>query len=920
MRQLHKFNLKNCLAGTLTAVIGLLIFTLTWKTANAHNTRSHFDSYLTTNRDTTKPLIKRDTIPKRVNLRADSLDAKPLSDSVKPEQKIDTFSFKVSKDSLDAPVSYQAEDSAVILIKDKKIILYGKTKTDYKDIELTAPKVELNQATQIVTAFNSHDSTGTVLERAHFKQGEQEFQADTIQFNFKTQKGLTRNTYTQPSPGVFVKTEYAKMVNKTTMYAKNGVMTTCNLDDPHFGFHYDKIKIINNKIAVSGPIHPEFEGVPLPIYLPFGIFPMNKGRHSGFIPPQFATNEQYGLGLEGIGYYHVLNQYFDVTVRSNIYSYGGWSVAVTPTYRRRYRYNGSLNLSMQSTKVNFKGDPDFSKNRTYFVNWTHSVDSRARPGTNFSANVSAGSTRYNRLVPNSPQRNFQNQLQSSINYSKTWIGKPYNFSMSANHNQNDYNHFITLNLPSLAFSVNTLYPFQKKDLVGTPKWYEKLGISYQGSFTNSVSFYDTLKYGKNGVKPFFKYLLDTAQWSAHHSIPISLSLPPILNGKLIVAPGVSYSQDWIQRATRYQWNSSLKKVDTTTAKGIFINQQASFSLSFNTAIFGLYQFEHSKIMAIRHTVRPSIGFNYVPDFNSGHLRKVQVDTTGREFLYNDIGGGIIPFTTGRRQANLSFSIENTLEMKYHSKKDTANAGIKKIRLIDGYGFNVNYNLLADSFRLSTANLYLRSTLFEKINITAGANYDPYDFNAQGFPVNKLFRRKGKFSLGRITSANLALSANFKSKPKDPEKAQMQTKSRNDIVTDPSLIDQQNLLDYMRQNPAEFVDFNIPWTLGTGLSLYYSQRLRADFKGFEKKFTANMNFNGSVNLTSKWNMSVDGYYDFDTKKLQTFQMNITRDMHCWQMAIGVVPVGLYRYFNISISPKASILQDLKINRTRYFSDF
>ena len=915
MKQLRKFRLNYFSAGVMTAAIAVIFCSLTWKTTAAHSASSHFCSTLTTQRDTI-PIIRKDSIPIKNDTLIDSTVARSVVDTTKPLQKIDTFAFKVSKDSLDAPVKYEAEDSAVVMINEKKILLYGKTKTEYKDITLTAPWVELDQETQILTAYNKVDSLGDVVERANFKQGESAFQSDTIRFNFKTQKGLTKNTFTSQGE-IFFNSKLSKKVNQNTLYAKDGVMTTCDLDDPHFGFHYNKIKIINNKLGVSGPIHPEFEGVPIPIYLPFGIFPLTHGRHSGLLSPTLETNEQYGLGLVNGGYYKVINQYLDVTFRANIYSYGGWLATITPTYRRRYKYQGGLNFTIQSTKINFKGDPDFTKNKSYFVSWNHSVDARARPGTNFSASVSAGSTKFNQYLSNSPQRNFQNQLQSSITYSKTWIDKPFNLTVSANHNQNNNLHYINLNLPDVGFSVNTLYPLQRKEVVGSPKWYEKLGIGYTGSFNNSVSFYDTLQYGRNGVKPLLQYLLDTAQWSARHSIPITLSLPPVFGGALMISPGISYNQNWLQRTTKYEWNDAAKKVDTSTRKGIFIDQRASFSLGFNTAIFGKYEFRNSRIIAIRHVVRPSLSFSYSPDLNKKHIHEIQIDSTGRKLSYNDIGGGILAYTGGRKFGGLNFQLDNNLEMKVKSKKDTVNGGVKKVKLIDGYGFSTSYDLTADSFKLSNPSFYLRSSLFEKINVTASATMNPYDYDSRGYPVNKLFSHNGKFYLGRVSNGNLSISTDFKSKPKDPKREEARTKQMNEILNDPTLIDQQNLLDDIRQNPSEFVDFNIPWTIGLGFSLTFYEQLKPDYSGFTKKLNSNLNFNGSFLLSPKWNFMVNGFYDFDTKKLQMFQMNISRDMHCWQMSISVTPVGLYRFFSINISPKASVLQDLKINRTRTF---
>ena len=540
MKQLLKFRSIYYSAGILTATIVLIICTLTCKTTAAHVPSNYFYSILTCQQDTVKPLLRNDTIPNKKDTLIDST-GKALLDTTNPSQKVDTFAFKVSKDSLDAPVTYEAEDSAVVMINQKKILLYGKTKTDYKDIELTGPKVELDQETQIVTAYNRLDSLGEIAERANFKQAESSFQSDTIRFNFKTQKGITKNTFTH-SGEMFIQGDNVKKVSPTTMYAKHGVMTTCDYDDPHFGFRYNKIKIVNKKLAISGPIHPEFEGVPVPIYLPFGIFPLSTGRHSGLLAPSLETNEQYGLGLINGGYYKVINEFWDVTLRTKIYSYGGWQANLSPSYRKRYKYRGGLNFSVQSTKINFKGDPDYTHNMSYFLTWNHSVDSRARPGTNFSASVNAGSTKYNQYVSNNPQLNFQNQLTSSITYSKMWIGTPFNLTVSANHSQNNNLHYININLPDVGFTMNTIYPLQKKEVIGTPKWYEKLGIGYNGSFNNSFSFYDTVKYGQNGVKPLFEYLRDTAQWTARHNIPISLSLPPALGGALLISPGVSYSQ------------------------------------------------------------------------------------------------------------------------------------------------------------------------------------------------------------------------------------------------------------------------------------------------------------------------------------------------------------------------------------------
>lgn len=908
MKHRYKFKPKYLLYTAFTVV---LFFTLTWKTfANGANTERFYSPLTSQQEDTTKKKkLPIDSTSRLVVVSSDTSRVNGL-DSLQ-RNVTDTFILKLSKDSLDAPVKYQADDSVVVLIADKKIIMYGKTQTDYKDITLKAPMVELDQQTSIMTAVNSKDSLGVVEETAYFKQGENEFTSDTIRFNFKTQKGLTVNTYTQQGEFLVIG-ETIKKVDENTTFVSRGRFTTCLLDEPHFAFRTNKLKVINKKLAVSGPTHPEFEGVPVPVYLPFGFFPLSQGRHSGLLPPQFTTNEQMGLGLENFGYYKVMNEYWDVETRASIYSYGGWNIHLTPRYRKRYRYNGGFSMSMQSTKQNFKGDPDFLKTKTYFLTWNHAVDSRARPGVSFSANVNAGSTKYNQFIPNNVNQNFNNQLGSSIAYSKTWKDKPFNLTLSANHNQNNVSRLININLPDAGFTVNTLYPFQKKESVGTPKWYEKLGIGYNGNFRNQVSFYDT------AVK--FKNLIDTLQWGAQHNIPITVSLPSLLGGALMIAPSVSYSQVWIAQKVRKKWNTATQKLDTTVTKGFFTDHNASFGLSFNTAIFGTYQFKNSKIAAIRHVIRPSFSLNYKPDLSKSHF---YTDTifAGVTQRFSEFEGALYSGFGEGKTGGISFQLDNNIEMKVRNKDTTSEEKYKKIRLIDGYGLSMGYNFLADSLKLSNISLYFRTNILEKISISANGNLNPYKSDIYGRDINKYAWSDGKFNVGRLTSANISVSTSFQSKPKDAKKEEERKKQIENNLDNPELrADQQRLLEYARQNPAEFVDFNIPWQVNLSYSLTYIQTRKADYSGYESNLTSSAVFSGSFNLTPKWNFSVNGNFDFDTRSIQYFTMSIAREMHCWQMSINVTPVGPFRYFNISISPKASVLQDLRINRTRSFNSY
>lgn len=922
MTGLHKFSLKSFCC-TFVTIAFCIVITLH---GEARDMPGH-QIYTTLTADTI-PRVKRlggvlplrmDTVPVRRNTgpvtndtTRNPQDSTRLTDTLAPVQRVDTFSLKMSKDTLDAPVNYEAEDSAILLVKEKRFLLYGKTKTTYKDIVLTAPRVVMNQETNILTAYNSVDSIRNGITRARFQQGQEGFESDTIEFNFKTQRGLTKNTFTRQQE-MFVNAEVIKKINSNTTFARRVTMTTCDYDVPHFGFVSNKGKFINDKIAVTGPVHPEFEGVPIPIYLPFGIFPLQKGRHSGLLPPQFAVNEQFGIGLEGLGYYHVLNDYVDVTFRSNIYSYGGWSATLTPSYRKRYRYNGTLNFSLNRTKYNFKGDPDYQLLKTYALSWSHNVDSRAKPGTTFGANVNIQSSRHNQTIPNNPYRNFENMLTSSINYTKQWRDKPYNLSLSANHNQNNNNHLINLILPDAGFTVATLYPFQRKEITGTPKWYEKFGIGYNATARNMLSFYDT-------AKKSFNQILDTMQWGAQHRFPINMALPPL--GKVMISPSISYEQTWLTHRVGRAWNNTLKKVDTVfDRKGLFIDNRIGFGLSANTALYGKFQFRGGKLKAIRHVIRPNIGFNYTPNISKQYYDVIQVNSSGyRQAVSQFQGNNMFSGYGYGKFGGLTFGVDQNLEMKWRGKKDTVE---KKIRLIDGFSINSAYNFLQDSLKLTPIGMSLRSTLFEKINISASATLDPYERGPSGQQINRYVWQGDRFRPGRITGANISMSTMFQSKPRNPSQGPnpLAANNANGLGNDPALLsDQQRLQEYMHRNPADFVDFNIPWSINISMGITFNRIPKPDFSGYTTDVSSSVNFSNSFSLTPQWNFTTNGFLDLKTKKLGMFSMSISRDLHCWQMSINVTPVGPFRFFNVTISPKSSILQNLKVNRTRYFSSY
>lgn len=823
----------------------------------------------------------------------------------------DTLSFKVSRDSLSTPVSYHADDSMVLDVSGKKLMLYGrKSQVNYEDNQLTSPYIEYNNSNNLVTAYLKIDSTGEEINYPEFKQGDFSSKSDTIFFNMKTGKGLTKGTYTQQGE-MYVYGEKIKKVDPSVFYVKRARFTTCDLDTPHFAFISNKIKFISKKTAFSGPVHPEFEGVPIPVYLPFGIFPLQQGRHSGLIAPSFTSNEQQGLALEGLGYYKVFNPSWDAVLRGTIYSYGGWTASINPRYFKRYRYNGSLSFSYQSFKQNFKGDPDFVKNNSMSLTWNHGADTRARPGVTFTSYVNLASSKFNEQVPNSAIRNISNQMSSTISYGKVWKDKPYNIQLTASENQNTALRIFNINFPDVNFNLNTIYPFRKKEPVGAQKWYENLGIGLNTRATSQSSFYDTA--GNIGAQ-----LANRFRWSADHIVPITLSLPPI--GPLQVSPGVSYNERWYQAKQLLSWNNTDKKLDTAFKKGFYTSRDLSFSLSATTRIFGMFGFnKSSKVQAIRHEIRPTISLAYKPDLASRNYYLVQVDTLGNRQSKSYFEGNINqPFSPGKF-AGLTFEIDNILGMKVRSNKDTGEAALKKVSLLDGLSIRGNYNFLVDSFKLSPFNFSMRSNILNKININAYATLDPYYYDTTGRRRNTYAWNAGKFSLGPVTSGSVSLSSSFRG---GDNKLSNETSipSQDQLYQAGMTLDEyQQEAAYVQNNPGEFADFSIPWSVDLTYSMRFSRGFDPIRKGFKTSLSQDINWNASTNLTPRWKLGMTGYYNIKTKELGTITMYLTRELHCWQISINISRSPTYKFFTINISPRSSMLRDLKINRTRYFYD-
>jgi len=816
----------------------------------------------------------------------------------------------IDRSTIEALISRVATDSIVQDMAERKVYLYGNSEIKYQDITLKAKYIEIDFKTNTVLARGMEDSTGKIVGNPVFSEGDQTFKAKEISYNFITRKGMVLHVLTEDDQG-FLHGERVKKMDDNTVNVLHGYYTTCNLEEnPHFGFRFKKARVIPDNKIVTGPAYMEIEGVPTILALPFGIFPNNKGKKSGIVIPSYGESANRGFFLENGGYYWAINDYMDFQVLGDIYSRGSWNIKPRFRYSKRYKYSGGITLGFGDIVLGTKESPDYVKDRSFRIQWSHRQDPKARPRSSFQASVNIMTSNYQRFNPSSTQDYLKNEFQSSVSYQTNWAGK-YFLTISSNYRQNTKTHAVNLSLPELTFTVNRFYPLRRSG--GKKRFYEDLAINYTMNAKNTVSTFDTLLFEPGTLERDMKN-------GAIHKIPISLPLRVLKHFTLSNSINITdrmYSRSVRQHYladTVYDGNDTiLPGLKTDTINGFSNSFDFSISTSLSTKLYGIVRYKKGPLRAIRHVFTPSVGFSYTPDFSDPFWGNygTYIDADGNEVKYsyynnpqfNSIYGG----PPGRKSGAITFSLDNNLEIKVRSRKDTI-TGMKKIVLIDNFTISGSYDFARDSMNLSTINVRGRTRIWKNLSVNYASVWDPYMADASGRRINK-FEWVANNRLVRMKSTLWGLSFSYKLGDKDIKKKEKPKEATENEWTE------------IEKNPDDYVDWNIPWSLSFNYTFQY--RLAESYVTGERtvvsKVTQTLGFNGQINITPKWKFTLTSGWDFNTNKLSYTSINVYRDLHCWEMRFSWIPLGIQKSWNFSINVKASILQDLKLNRKSDWRD-
>ncbi len=854
-----------------------------------------------------------DTIP----IRKDSL----VTDTILRKQGL-------SKDAINMTITHVASGYRKTDLINKKVWLVKDAVVTYGDITLKADSIEFDMETGLVFAIGRKDSTGKVVGSPDFKQGQEHFTSKELYYNFKTKKGRMINIFTEQEQG-FLHSGITKRMDDGSLNINKSTYSTCDAVPPHFSVNFTKAKVIPGKKIITGPAYLVLEDVPLPIVIPFGFFPLQKNRASGLILPKYGQTSSIGYSLRDGGYYFVFNDYIDLSLTGTLYTNGTWMVNASSSYKRLYRYTGNFSLSYASNITGHKGLADYNKSSNYRIGWTYNQDAKAFPGSRFSASVNMSSSGYDRNNSYIVSEHINTQRQSSVSYSRNWQGTPFNLSASVNHSQNVANKTIFLNLPKINFDISRIYPLKNKNNPGVSKWYQELQFSYSASIDNQINTRDSLlftsavwKNMRNGFK---------------HEIPVSFQLRPFNNFSIspqIMYSGVLYTQKIEKKWVPDYFNTDINKVvpsvvNDTIRGGLYYGQSVnpSISASFNPQLFGTYQFTKpgARIQAIRHIIRPSVSFSYVPvlkGLTSDMYKQVQIDTTGRMGEYSIFEGNIFGTPSlSRRSGAVSFSLVNIVEAKVFEKNDTTGKP-KKVKLIDNFAINTSYNIFADSLRWSPVSMSYRTILFGNVNLAANSSFSLYSLNSKGNTINTFYYAQTK-KLMRLTNFSATLDFDFgqffKKKDKNKDKTPGQDQSTAKPAgygSDNGVASDQNIPTVTGGLPLDrygYTQFNVPWNLRVAYNFYYTKA------ALKPVISQTLALTGDVALTKKTNITYTTGYDIARREITMTSVGIRRDLHCWEMSVDWIPTGYLKSWNFTIRVKASVLADLKYERRKDFRD-
>lgn len=788
--------------------------------------------------------------------------------------------------ALDAPVSYSARDSIRYDLQQQIVYLFGAAQVQYKGVALTADRIEYHFKNEEARAHGVPDSTGTVVGKPAFDQEGHRIEADSIRYNFRTQKGLIKEVRTSEQE-TYVQARVSKRHGDGEVHSKGGLLTTCDRPRPHYHFRASRMMVIPDDKIVTGAAVMKVGPVPTPIAIPFGFFPNKRGGTSGVLMPTYGESPTLGFFLLNGGYYRLLGEHADLSVTGDIYSRGSWALRASTRYRTRYRYSGALQLDHSTQRNSIPDFPDFSRQRNFFVKWNHTIDTRASLSDRFTASVHLGTSNNFRNNFNSSTIDYlSNTFQSNIGWTHLWPGRPFTLAVNLRHAQNTGNRSFNLTVPALTFNMSRVLPFQRR--VSTGRWYEQIGVAYALAFDNQLNTTEERLYWAN---------LPTLMRELRNGVRQGATLSSAFKTRFFtVNPEFTVTERWYFERLRQEYYTEGDTVLTNEVPGFARNGDWVAAATMTSKLYGMYQFSGGWLKAVRHVVTPSVRLSYRPDLDP--TVDVFAPDGSVASTYNPYANGIYGSSPAGESGLVGLGLIQSLEAKVRNAKagEEDQQAFRKVKLLDFVGLNTSYDWIRDSLNWSPVNLSARTTLLNRVNVNFVSVWDPYAVNPLGQRIDRAeVDRSG--ALARLTTMNVAVGFDLKSKRYGQA---------------PAAPGEQPVVGESDPNKGAAIDFNMPWRL----SVNYSYDLNPSYvDGIEDQERQSVLFNGDVTLFKYWKLGVSSGYDVVAGEWTPSSLNLYWDLHCWEFNVNWIPNGIRQSISLQLNVKASVLRDLRYQWTR-----
>lgn len=859
-----------------------------------------------TTRTTTKkpkPPVRRDSLAVDTNRVRNAVPDSSLTprgplDSMRVDSLAgDSLAVGVDQSGVDTVIPYSARD-IVFDADDMQLELLRNAELRNGAMDLKADYIRVDFRRSELHATAAYDSaTKRYTDVPILHDGTQELTANSLTYNFKTRRGTLAAAETKLGDG-FYYGAHIKQVAPNTYFVQDGTYTTCTAPHPHYYFSSPRMKVIAGDRVFADQVALYVSDVPI-MYIPFGVyFPGKTGRQSGLIIPQFSQTSQRGFTLENIGFFWDINDYVDTRFNADLYSKGGYTFRNATRFRMRGVIEQSdLNLTYGRTR----DDVDADYTESYIVDYSHQmpVGRRGRLGGSLhflSQNAIRNTTTRPNLNDTYNSGTSQN-VTSDFSYSTSWnwgsLSAGYNRTQNILNNNLLQSAPLTINFPSIS-------PFASAP---EESLLSRLNVSVGGSIAVRSEF------EKRDTLPGGGYRINDERYGS--TLQPTISISPRL-GYVNVTPSISYTGSIFTR--RIVKEARGDTIGTYFVHGLRYTNTYSASLSLATSLYGILQPRVLGINAIRHTLSPVLTFSYAPDFGKksfGYYDEFFNPITNAVERYSvfERDASVAAAPGGFLQQMVTLLVRNEFEMKV-AQGDTLPD--RKVRLLS-LSLSTSYNAAApNNIRWSPISASANTELGTIGYLSGSATLDIYDRDTLGATVPFTLLERG-LGLVRMQSANISFGTNFSD--------QGFTTGSAAAVADSAAARRARFdFEHVPFNDREFygedvrgdANFRVPWQIGITGSYTIT---RDRFNEMQTSFTLNTTFGFS--LTPTMRISSSGSYNFDQGKFLIPTISMTKDLECWEMRFDWTPSGYSKGFYFRIGLKAPQLQDVKLERRRYY---